>query len=754
MNHLSEKKLLEQVEQILGPEGMLAKEGIEGLVFSQQQYDYARHAASGFCRFDDELGKASLNILEAATGTGKTIGYLVPLLLFAAQTGERVAVSTFTRQLQKQIVEEDAQLVSKWVKAITGKALLIARRVGVNNYVSETACMRLLNALEEENIVDKYTSGIQFLRDLIEWVQRVDRNKNHINSGLLDDYIDQFGLTAIPVGVILSRIQLEHSSPAQELQQYRTGLVVSKEADVIVINHALATVNAFRWTKILDDIRLRPISILVFDEADRLPAVAESLIGADLPIHKLMSIVKSYSESLESLDHCKKINKLYEYIMSLRPPEGDMLALSDSDTLSKYVKSALRSLIPLEIAISEKLSKDESLLHGDANIKTLEFIDVVNDLTEFCAALRSTENSALISWSPIRAYPSLRVSMSNPGRLMGRMWSPYDWDTHRPTSDGVDVTDTALITPMIPRSYLRAALFTSATLATPGRGVVEQFDEFASSIGVVRHQNIHNARTELYASFEPSKFGSMSFVLADPRVTPPTVRLDEDKFISSPLWLDYCSTMIRAAHAAGNRCLVLALSFSDAMELAKRLNDLPNLILHKSGQSLPEVLNQYIDNPRALLISPSAWEGVNLPGLVNHLVITRIPFSPKNVMQSAQLVLHLKSKGYSLDKINSIIHNESISSTRKKTKQGLGRGIRTKNHKVTVWIADPRFPLPDCMVNSLDDIILSAQSTRVHKSMASCIPRRFMEGEGNSVEGFSNAKLFLSDGNLYQPVTI
>lgn len=749
LKNLDEETLLDQVGQILGPEGLLAKTGKDGLSYSQKQYDYARHVASGFCRYDEVLGKASLNILEAATGTGKTIGYLVPLMLVAAHTGERVAVSTFTRQLQKQIVEEDANLVANWVRTVTGKSLRVARRVGVNNYVSPAACARLIDALEADNKKGRFDESIDFLHDLIKWVTDQGPYKHANTSGLLDDYISQGDLTAMPDGISLRSIHLEPSSPATELEKYKRDIAKSKEVDVLVINHALAVVNSLRWASVLDDTDKRPISVLVCDEADRLPSVAESLIGSDLLLHKLTKIVSSFADSLGMPKFSKSFHDLHDYIMSLRPPAGDMLALSDSSVLSGLVKDAQRSLIPLEQAIVDRMSGDGSLFDEDRNVRTLEFIDAANDLTTFCKALASDENSAIVSWSPVRAFPSLRVSRPNPGRLMGRMWSPREWEIHQ-DKDGDDAL-------LLPRSYLRSALFTSATLATPGRGIVEQFDDFANSIGIVRRQNIHNTRTELYASFEPIKFGRMSFVLSDPRMAPPSLRIkdefNEHEYMTNPEWLDYCAAMIRHAHSKGKRCLVLALSFNDTAELAKRLADLPDVIAHKPKEPLQQVLSKYVENTRAVLISPAAWEGVNLPGMVNELVVTRIPFPPMNASQTGQLEMHLISKGYGVDKIKSILHNDRTSFTRKKLKQGLGRGVRQVTDHVRVWIADPRFPLPDWMAGSLDEVLTSGNTHRVHRSMAACIPRRFIDGSAEG-GGFANAQLFLVDRTVYQPTPI
>ncbi len=219
----------------------------------------------------------------------------------------------------------------------------------------------------------------------------------------------------------------------------------------------------------------------------------------------------------------------------------------------------------------------------------------------------------------------------------------------------------------------------------------------------------------------------MSFVLADPRVEAPTLREElndeEAGFTSNPAWLGYCANMIRAAHATGQRCLVLTLSHKDTAELGARLADLPGLIVHKPQQSLHTCLEDYKNCAHALLISPAAWDGVDLPGMVNHLVITRIPFAPPDRAADEMLRAHMRQKKYSPEKIKATIHGMRMANACRKMAQGLGRGLRSKDDVVTVWIADSRFPRPDSMSDSLDPVLMEALPHRVYAGMASLHPQ-------------------------------
>ncbi len=84
--------------------------------------------------------------IEAGTGTGKSYAYLVPTMLWAAETGQRVVVATGTKNLQEQLVKKDAPFVQELIWMATGKRPRVAVLFGKNNYL----CPRLLTRRLEE----------------------------------------------------------------------------------------------------------------------------------------------------------------------------------------------------------------------------------------------------------------------------------------------------------------------------------------------------------------------------------------------------------------------------------------------------------------------------------------------------------------------------------------------------------------------------------------------------------------------------
>ena len=73
-------------------------------------------------------------IIEAGTGTGKTLGYLLPAALFAMYENVKVAIVTETKALQQQLMLNDLPIIANTIRDITGTSLTYALCLGSNNY--------------------------------------------------------------------------------------------------------------------------------------------------------------------------------------------------------------------------------------------------------------------------------------------------------------------------------------------------------------------------------------------------------------------------------------------------------------------------------------------------------------------------------------------------------------------------------------------------------------------------------------------
>lgn len=138
--------------QILGPGGNLAR----ALAGFEDRPEQRRMADAVAAAIDDERPL----LVEAGTGTGKTLAYLVP----AALSGKRVVVSTGTRALQEQLIAQDLPLA----EAALGRPIKAAVLKGVSNYL----CRRKASALELQLALD---AELEAIRDWMLWTETGDR---------------------------------------------------------------------------------------------------------------------------------------------------------------------------------------------------------------------------------------------------------------------------------------------------------------------------------------------------------------------------------------------------------------------------------------------------------------------------------------------------------------------------------------------------------------------------------------------------
>ena len=257
------------------------------------------------------------------------------------------------------------------------------------------------------------------------------------------------------------------------------------------------------------------------------------------------------------------------------------------------------------------------------------------------------------------------------------------------------------------RTYAgRKTLFVSATLAVGSN----DFDPFLRSVGADRLPGIHApVRADLY------EFGAMTFALAGRDVPAPFTK---DK-VRDPAFDDYAAHVVRRVMTEGGRALVLVPSFADVEEMARHI---PDVIAHRRGEKLAAHLATLKASRNGVLATPAAWAGTDLPGLLGHVVIVRIPFPPPNAGRTELLRRLLRTKGYDDANADGILFARNRRDAIRRLAQGLGRGIRTPDDRVKVWIADPRFPLTDTL--TLNRRLLLSQAAR-NRDLSGAIPRRF-----------------------------
>lgn len=652
--------------------------------------------------FDQPSG---IGIIQGETGSGKTAGYLVPALLKAAQTGALVVISTNTLNLQKQLMKDALPAALVLIERLTGKRLRAARRIGRQNFISLPGLQIKINDLASEPTPN--TALVKLLGRIHAELSLDPANAT--KQQVSETFGQELGEIGVPAHFF---DQLQIGKVQGDDDAYLKMLDDSFNCDVLVTNHALLTYNLMCSGGFLYDVKSddrRPV-IMIVDEADALASMASSLASRKLPLRDLdyaASRIDIAKATRTKLNKCiKSIGERFERArdagaISNRASDIAILPLGGASQLKKEL---LGEIEEIEGILTTCMSKD-----GFGTMRRYDLDTIVRDLQAIRSNLArgdGTSNESLsLYWSPIRNFPGFHIDGGDAGRIISRLWR---LDHLRPAS----------------------LLFTSATLTgAADRGI--PMANFAREIGMGQRVLTQT----VCAAFAPERFGTMDFVLIDPRSAPPvTIRNDGDdedtSSIANPAIVPWWCGMISAAAAKGGRVLVLLPSHRDASLVRNALGAIEGRkILLDSRDDGAQVLRAFDNDETAILISAIRWEGLDMPGKIRHIVIPRYPLTPRDVVRDALREEALLARGFNKASIRSQAFMASLSQARRRFFQGVGRGIRTETDKVTIWIGDSRWPLSDDRRDKHPEVVCRNWAS----SMVYAIPQRFRANLDNAL---------------------
>lgn len=257
---------LEELERVFGPEGMLAAH-LKGYEQRDEQVRMAFSVAEAF-------NSDKVAVIEAGTGTGKSLAYLLPALLWALRNDQKVVISTNTINLQEQLIKKDIPLLQRHA-ANEFHACLVKGR---GNYL----CLRKLDGVLDEPAL--------FPDGATEELQAIARWSETTRSGCLSD------LTFHPSREVWDDLRCEADqcgrSRCPEFGRcfFYKARRDAAAAHLLVVNHALLLADiALRRESGYDAVAiLPPFSRLIIDEAHHLEEAATSALSVRISRAGLM----------------------------------------------------------------------------------------------------------------------------------------------------------------------------------------------------------------------------------------------------------------------------------------------------------------------------------------------------------------------------------------------------------------------------------------------------------------------------------
>ena len=265
-----DSELVERVREFFSENGPLSK--AKNFEFRPEQQEMAARVAQA-------LEEEQHLVVEAGTGVGKSLAYLVPSVLFALERHKKAIVSTHTINLQEQLIYKDIPILKKVLPVEFEAALMKGRQ----NYLCPRRLERALQS-EQELFTGPERSELQ---QLAEWACTT-------RDGSLSD------LSVEPNPKVWSQVCSEAHICTQKscgqdprcfYQQARKRVLA---ADVIVLNHTLLFI-LLGAPDMLEDREsgfLFPNDFIIFDEAHTVEQVASKQIGIGISQYGLRSAIQ------------------------------------------------------------------------------------------------------------------------------------------------------------------------------------------------------------------------------------------------------------------------------------------------------------------------------------------------------------------------------------------------------------------------------------------------------------------------------
>ncbi len=613
------------------------------------------------------LYKGGICVLEAPTGSGKSLAYLVSAANKAV-SGERVVISTATHALQEQLIGHDIPQIAPLYDGKLKASVLKGR----DNYLCVRKLMEILNAPATLLLPEERDSFMA----LLPWAVTTEKG----------DIGECNSFSCARNRVLWSKLSSTAASCVGDTCKYHAvcpALKAKREAmasNLLLVNHSL-----FLADLALDFALLPTYEHVVFDEAHRLPELSNQSFGRTISFFRFRNVAKT-------LVPPKGTTGGIVPELENRIPVENEAARSECTQLAADIGEAEKAIHRFFMKIGKKLSKQKvgkgDLIYRngiaadfDADPKNVidQFAlvqDRAKSLMELVAGLPSV-GGLLKDFSgrmeELKRYATDFEFLVKAGRegwvfYMEEPFNPHTIKIHAVPLRSGDIWKEKFY------PWVKSATFTSATLAVQG-----DLSYYAQRMGM---SELEQKRPFLKA------FGEA--FASDERRTVQVAR-----YLPKPSLPEFGdalnNTLVQVLPEVEENTMVLFTSISAMMKaqaaLAPEFAAKGKLLLcqHVDG-SLDGLIAMFRKSRGACLLGcQSLWEGVDFPGdALKLLVVTKLPFPNPSDPLVAGISADLKAKG------ENVFKSYYIPEAYMELRQGLGRLLRTESDSGKVLILDNR----------------------------------------------------------------
>ncbi|MFC9751204.1 ATP-dependent DNA helicase [Streptomyces niveus] len=614
-------------------------------------------------------------LVQAGTGTGKSLGYLVPALAH----GERVVVATATLALQRQLVERDLPRTVDALSPLLKRRPEYAMLKGRSNYL----CLHRLNEgvpqEEEDGLFDQFEAAAptsklgQDLLRMRDWADETETgDRDNLTPGVSDRAWAQISVSSREC---LGATKCAYGAECfAEMARER-----AKLADVVITNHALLAIDAIEGAPVVPQ-----HEVLIVDEAHELVSRVTGVATGELTPGQVNRAVRRAAKLVneKAADSLQTAAETFERLMELALPGRLEEIPEDLGYALMALRDAARTVISAMGATRDRSVQDEDAVRKQA----LASVESIHTVAERIA--NGSEWDVVWYERHDRFGASLRVApLSVSGLLREKLFSE------------------------------RSVVLTSATLKLGG-----DFNGVGASLGLAP-EGTEGEDVPQWKGIDvgsPFDYPKQGILYVARHLSPPGREGSRG---------DMMDELTELVEAAGGRTLGLFSSMRAAQAAAEELRGrLDTPILLQGEETLGELIKAFAADPATCLFGTlSLWQGVDVPGPSSQLVVMdRIPFPrPDDPLMSARQKAVEQAGGNGFMAV-AATHAALLMA------QGAGRLVRASGDRGVVAVLDPRLAnarYGSYLRASMPDFWYTTDRNQARRSLAAIDARAKADGQ-------------------------